>query len=153
MTKTRLLIVEDQPALRHVLYAYLKPLGWIHIAGEASTGQEAIESAWTLAPDIILMDLTLSDMSGLYATRNILQDGRRTPIILCSDDRDSTIIHDAFKTGALGYMWKATNRIELEKAIRCVLNGDQYLDPVFKLYHCKPAVNNEMGSDQNAISR
>lgn len=151
-TKTRVLIVDNQPALRRVLQAYLRPLGWLNIVGLVSTGQEAIEKSRALAPDIILMSSDLPDMGGLYAVKNILKERPRIQIIICTDQRDGVKAQEAYEAGARGFMWKATNCIELEKAIRCVQNGNQYLDPVFKFQFHKKSNHNEKGSDPDAIS-
>ena len=153
MTKICILIVDDQPSLRHVLHAYLRPLHWINIVGEVSTGQEAIDTTRAVAPDIALMDSHLPDMSGIYATKNILHDRPRIHVIFCSEERNSLMMQEAFDPGAQGFIWKATNGIELENAIRRVQNGNQYIDPVFRHTHQKSTFNQVKGNDPNALSR
>jgi DNA-binding NarL/FixJ family response regulator len=100
------LVVDDQAPFRSAAKAVLGRLAEFELAGEASSGAEAIELAGQLHPELVLMDINMPQMSGIEATRQILAAHPDTVVILCStyDMRDLPV--DAGSSGAAGYLNK-----------------------------------------------
>jgi DNA-binding NarL/FixJ family response regulator len=76
------------------------------VCGEASTGREAVAAAARLRPDIVVMDISMPDMNGLEATREILNDNPGTEILILSVHESEQMVHDVLSAGARGYMLK-----------------------------------------------
>ena len=101
------------------------------MVGEAAEGEEAIERARTLAPDVVLMDIRMPGMDGLEATRKIAADGAMDAIriiILTTFDLDEYVF-EALRVGASGFLVKNTEPAELIHAVRVVAAGDALLSP------------------------
>jgi two-component system response regulator NreC len=99
------------------------------IVGEASTGRQAIEMAQELQPDIILMDVTLPDISGVEATRQIQQTGCRSSIIALTIHEDEQFFFEMLQAGAAGYVPKRAAPEDLLGAIHLVHGGEIYIYP------------------------
>ena len=145
-TKRRILIAEDHTLLRVGLRALLAQEPDIEIVGEADNGRDAIRSISTLAPDLVLMDLTMPGTNGFEA---ILEIKRRNPeirILVLTLHRAEEYIHQSLKAGADGYILKDATHDELRVAIRSVLNGKTYLSPDIS----SKVISGYLGSGKNA---
>lgn len=124
----RILLVDDHMLLREGVRAVVSTQTDMEIAGEASSGAEAIEAYARLQPDLVLMDLQMADMSGLEAItaiRTASPDARI--IVLTTYSGDGRAIK-ALRAGAMGYLLKASLRNQLLEAIRSVYHGGKHLD-------------------------
>ena len=125
MSRTRVLIVDDQPLLRAGFKSVLEASGQIDVVGEAATGVEAIEQARRLDPDVVLMDVRMPDMDGIQATRRMPQ---QKVLILTTFGLDEYII-EALRAGASGFLLKDAPVEDLLSAVRAVAAGDAQLSP------------------------
>src|SRR6185503_16247886 len=129
MENLSVLIVDDHPLFRKGMRALVESLPETEVAGEATTGEEAIALAATLEPDIIVMDLQMPGGSGLVATRTIL-DARphiRILIVTLSDDIES--VFTALRAGARGYVLKDAGEDAMARAIQAVGRGEAIFGP------------------------
>ena len=101
----------------------------MEIVGEADNGRAAVELAQKLSPNVILMDITMPELNGIDATRQIVVQDPAPKIIALSLHSDQRYVADALKAGASGYVVKDTPLDELLLAIRAVFRGKVYLSP------------------------
>ncbi len=125
----RLLIVDDHDIMREGLVLLLEGEPDIEIIGLASDGQEAIEKNKALKPDIILMDIAMKGISGLEATRRIVESTSEASIIILTMHENRAFFLEALRSGASGYFLKGSDSEDLAKTIRIVYDGGTYLTP------------------------
>src|SRR5205085_9479433 len=107
MTPLRILIVDDHAVVRRGVRALLESQpGW-QVAGEATTGREAVDLAKRLYPDIVVMDLSLPELNGLDAARQILKDSPRTEILVLTMHHSEELVRNVLQAGARGYVLKS----------------------------------------------
>jgi len=131
MTATRVLLADDQPLLRAGFRVLIESAPDLSVAGEASTGREAVELARTTRADVVLMDIRMPEMDGLTATRLITQDESLSGVrvlILTTFEIDEYVFQ-ALRYGASGFLGKGAEPEELINAIRLVHRGDALLSP------------------------
>lgn len=126
---TRLLLVDDHAVVRSGLKMLLGSENDVEIVGEAGTAAEAIEVAGTVAPDVILMDIGLPDLSGIDATREIKKRFPRISIVALTIHEDQEYFFKMLEAGASGYVPKRAAPEELLTAIRAAASGEVYLYP------------------------
>lgn len=129
MDPFRLLLADDQAITRSGLRTLLAAQGDIEIVGEAKNGEEAIELAASLQPDLILMDLRMPGVNGIEATRRIHRLSPHIGILVVTVFEDDTSVFPAIRAGARGYLLKNTEQDELLRAIRTVANGGAIFSP------------------------
>jgi DNA-binding NarL/FixJ family response regulator len=127
--KISVLLVDDHSLVRRGFRRILEDARDITVVGEASDGAEAVKLAEQLRPQLIVMDCALSNMSGLDATRRILEKLPETHILMLSMHSEDTWVHQALDAGAHGYILKSAVDMELVTAIRRVIAGEIVLDP------------------------
>jgi DNA-binding NarL/FixJ family response regulator len=120
----RVLIVDDHPVYRDGLRALIQRSPDLALAGEASTGAEAVTLASSRRPDVILMDLRMPEMSGIDATRRILEDQPEGRILVLTMSEDDDSLFAAMRAGARGYIPKDADSEELVRAIRAAAFGE-----------------------------
>jgi len=125
----RILLVDDHPLVRNGLRALLSSMIELTVAGEATTGEEAITQAAELQPDIILMDLHMPGLNGIEATRRILQASPRTGILVLTMLEDDASVFAAMRAGARGYLLKGADQTDVLRAIRVVAHGEAIFSP------------------------
>ena len=125
----RIIITEDHTILRQGLRVLLSSDPDFKIVGEAEDGRESIRLAETLLPDLILMDLSMPNMTGIEAIREIKKRSKDTKIVVLTVHKGEEYVLSALEAGADGYVLKDANRDELSTAIRKVLEGKRYLSP------------------------
>jgi DNA-binding NarL/FixJ family response regulator len=123
----RVLIAEDHLMVRAGIRALLEKAGDIHVMGEASNGQEAIEMTESLKPDVLIMDIMMPRMNGIQAAENIREMKLPTHILLLSMYSDEGFVHQALQCGVKGYVLKSSVSDELLWAVRAVASGKTYL--------------------------
>lgn len=127
--KHRVVLVEDHPIFREGLQSLVTSSGALEVVGEADDGVEAVRIAEEFLPDLILMDLSLPEMSGIEAIRAIKARHPEMKILALTVHVDEEYIVAAFQAGADGYVAKDANRQEILAAIETVLAGKPYLSP------------------------
>jgi DNA-binding NarL/FixJ family response regulator len=125
----RVLLVEDHPMFRDGLARMLETVEDVEIVGEAGTGEEAVQLAEQLKPTIILMDLNLPKMSGIEATKQIIQKQPTIGILVLTMYDDDSSVFAAMRAGARGYLLKEANRNEIIRAIHAVGDGEAIFSP------------------------
>jgi len=124
----RILIADDHPVFRFGLKALLSTEPDMQVVGEATSGTEAVTMAYSLTPDVILMDINMPEMNGIEATTQILQEipGMAILILTMMDD-DS--LFSVMQAGARGYLLKGAQGEETLRAIRAVAGGEAIFSP------------------------
>lgn len=126
----RVLIVDDQAIVRKGTMALLSLMEGILVVGEAVNGQEAVDQAVALEPNVILMDLMMPVMDGVEAIRQITTRQPKVRILALTSFIADDKLFPAIKAGALGYMLKDCEPEDLVKAIRQVHRGEPSLHPI-----------------------
>ncbi len=125
----RVMLVDDHTMVRRGLAIFLKVFDDLQLAGEAESGEAAIELCGEVLPDVILMDMVLPMMDGAKATRAIRQKFPQVQIIALTSFKDGKLIMDALEAGAIGYLLKDVSADELAEAIRAAHSGRATLSP------------------------
>jgi DNA-binding NarL/FixJ family response regulator len=125
----RVLIADDHPIFRDGIQTLLATADDIVAVGEARTGEEAVELAATLAPDVILMDIRMPGCSGIDATRRIVAANQTVRVLVVSMFEDDASIFTAMRAGARGYILKDADRSDILRAIRAVGQGEAIFSP------------------------
>ncbi len=123
----KILLVDDHGIVRQGLRMYLQMDPDLQVVGEASNGEEAVDQARKLKPDIVLMDILMPGMDGLEATAVIRRELPGTEVIALTSVLDDAVIHQTIRAGAIGYLLKDTGSDELCRAIRTAYGGQVQL--------------------------
>jgi len=125
----RLLIVDDHSVVRRGLETLLGTFADIEIVGTAADGLEAVRLAAERHPDIILMDLSMPNLDGFDATRQILAANPNIRIVALTSFSEQRKVFDAISAGAIGYLLKDSTPAELVEGVRAAYAGESPLDP------------------------
>ncbi|MGX7446786.1 response regulator transcription factor [Dolosigranulum pigrum] len=120
----KLLLVDDHQMVRLGLSSYFSIQDDMEVIGEAEDGQEGVNQALSLRPDVILMDLVMDGMDGIEATKEILAQWPEAKIIIVTSFIDDEKVFPAMEAGASGYMLKTSSASEIADAIRSAYEGD-----------------------------
>ena len=120
----RVLIADDHPLFRDGMRGLLGSLPDMEVVGEASSGEQAIERARKLQPDVILMDIKMPGINGIEATREILHISPRISVLVVTMFEDEDSVFAAMRAGARGYLLKDSSGQEVGHAIRAVASGE-----------------------------
>jgi two-component system response regulator NreC len=129
MDEIRLLLVDDHAVVRTGLRMLLESQPNLKIIGEAATGEQAIHMTGQLQPDIVIMDITLPDISGIEATRRLKQRLPQTAIIALTIHEDEQYFFEMLQAGASAYVPKRAAPEDLIAAIESVHRGEVYIYP------------------------
>lgn len=125
----RVVIADDHNLVRQGIRALLEKEDYIQVIGEAATGQEAINLAKSLKPDVVVMDIVMPRMDGTQATEHILSLDTPTEVIILSMHSDTILAQQLLRQGVKGYLLKDSIAEELPLAIRFASQGRVYLSP------------------------
>lgn len=123
------LVVDDHRVVRAGIIALLEQGARLQVVGEAGTGEEAVEQAATLRPDVVLMDLQMPVMDGVEATRRITAERPSTAVVVLTTFDDDELIWEGMRAGARGYLLKDVPPEELIEAIEAAAAGKTLLPP------------------------
>ncbi|MFD6421427.1 response regulator [Streptomyces sp. NPDC060198] len=124
----RVLVAEDQSAVRAGLVLILRSAPDIEVVGEAPDGEEAVRLARELRPDVVLMDLQMPRLDGVSATARVVAEGSADVLVLTTFDLDSHVF-GALRAGASGFLLKSTEARDLLEAVRAVARGEGLIAP------------------------
>jgi two-component system response regulator NreC len=127
--KMRILLADDHTILRAGLKMMLNAQPDMDVVGEAQDGRQAIQEAQRLQPDIVLMDITMPDMNGIEATRQIKRNIPNVRVLILTMHEHDEYVFQALRAGASGYMLKEAADTELITALHVVQSGQFYLSP------------------------
>lgn len=125
----RILLCDDHAVIRRGLRLVLEQHEDFEVVGEASDGREAVQKAEELKPDIVVLDITMPNMNGIEAARQITAKQPAISIIVLSMHADEAFVLKALKAGARGYVLKEASEGDLVQAIRCVSEGKSFFSP------------------------
>jgi DNA-binding NarL/FixJ family response regulator len=125
----RVLLVDDQALFREGLETLLSVHKDLQVVGQASNGQEALEVATKVQPDVILMDVRMPILDGVRATYLLKEALPQCRVIVLTTFDDDEYIFDALRTGAVGYLLKDVASAQLVEAIRAASRGESILEP------------------------
>lgn len=129
MGEVRLLIADDHSVVRQGLRMFLALDPELEIVGEASTGEEAIQLARKLHPQVVLMDLLMPGMGGVAATGTIRSEMPDVEVIALTSVLEDAAVTGAIRAGAIGYLLKNTEADELRLAVKSAAAGQVHLSP------------------------
>ena len=123
----RVLLADDHQVVRAGLRALLESTGRVDVVGEASSGEEAVNKARRLEPDIVIMDLAMPGMNGVQATRRITELGLETKILVLTVHDEDDFLLPAMEAGAAGFLNKSVADTDLVGAVEAIMRGHSYL--------------------------
>jgi DNA-binding NarL/FixJ family response regulator len=129
MNTIRLMLVDDHDIVRTGLKSFLDTQEGLQVVAEASSGEQALEKAQETLPDVIVMDITMPEMDGLEATRRLMELNEDFAVLALTVHEDKQYLFEMLSAGASGYITKQVAAEELVAAIRCVAQGNVYLQP------------------------
>lgn len=126
MKKIQVLLVDDHTIVRNGLRSILENTGEVEVIGEASTGEEALEKIMVLAPQIMLVDISMPGISGIDLVKRVVKQSNQIRPVILSMHNDDAYILKSVEAGAYGYLLKDATREEILTALHTVKNGDKY---------------------------
>jgi DNA-binding NarL/FixJ family response regulator len=125
----RVLLADDHHLVRKGIRALLEKTDDIEVVGEAMDGEQAVEMAERLGPDVLIIDIGMPRLNGIQAIERICALGLNTQTIVLSMHSDESLVRQALRNGARGYLLKRSVTEELLLAVRAASQGETYLSP------------------------
>jgi len=122
--RVRLLVVDDHRPFRQGLVKLLELIPAVAVVGEAASGEEAVQQAHALQPDVVLMDLQMPGLNGVDATRLLRDTSPHIGVVVLTMSDDDESVFAALRAGARGYLLKGADRAEITRALEVVVNGE-----------------------------
>jgi len=129
MKPTRVLLADDHALVRAGLSELLQKFPGVEVVGEAGDGREALSLVQSQSPNLVLLDITMKNLSGLEAAERIARDFPEVKVLILSMHANEEYVLRALRAGACGYMIKDAALAELELALKAVMAGETYLSP------------------------
>jgi DNA-binding NarL/FixJ family response regulator len=129
MRKIRILIADDHKLMRSGLRLLIEQQSDLSVVGEASDGREAVSSARSLRPDVVVMDISMPNLNGIEAAHQITQNQSETGVVILSMHPDESYVLRALKAGARGYLLKDAAESDLILAVRAIAGGKSFFSP------------------------
>jgi DNA-binding NarL/FixJ family response regulator len=129
MDPTRVLIADDHVLFRYGVKAMFASEEGFEVAGEASTGEEAVERAAELKPDVVLMDIQMPGLNGIEATRRMLESDPGIGVVVVTMFEEDDSVFAAMRAGARGYVLKGAGTDEVIKVVRAVADREAHFGP------------------------
>jgi two-component system, NarL family, response regulator LiaR len=152
----RILIADDHEMVRSGLAAFLRVSRDLELAGEASSGEDAIRQCEALQPDVVLMDMLMPGMGGVAATRVIRERWPSVRVVAITSFSDDDLVHRALQAGALSYVLKNVGPTELASAIRAASTNRSTLSPeatqaLIRRATAPPAVGHDLSPREREV--
>ena len=125
----RIILADDHAMMREGLRAILETELGYSVVAQAGNGRETVALVKEHRPDLVIMDISMPDMNGIEATRQVMQEMPRTKVIALSMHTDKRFVGEMLQAGAAGYILKQGAMDELQQAIQTVLAGKAYISP------------------------
>ncbi|MFI6423638.1 response regulator [Promicromonospora sp. NPDC050880] len=125
---TRVVIVDDHTLVRHGIRSLLE-IADVDVVGEADDGQAALAVVTDTAPDVVLLDLRMPRYDGLWTLRTLREQGIEVPVLVLTTFDDDTLVLDALRSGARGYLLKDVTVEQLTRAVRTLADGGTLVAP------------------------
>ncbi len=125
----RILLADDHALVRQGLGMILGAQPDMEIVGQAGNGNQAVELAEKLKPDVIVMDVAMPELNGIEATRRLAASLPRTRVLALSMHKDSVYVREILRAGARGYLLKDSGDADLIAAVRAIAKGEGYISP------------------------
>jgi DNA-binding NarL/FixJ family response regulator len=157
MNPVRILIADDHEIYRRGLRNLLETQANWEVAGEAITGRQAVEEAKRLSPDLIIMDISMPEMNGLEATRQICKIAPDTQVLILSIHENEQLVHEVLEAGARGYVLKSDAGRDLIAAVESLCQHKPFFTPkvsemVLEGYLKGGSVSDNYKSPQNRLT-
>ncbi len=124
--KVRILLADDHEIVRRGIRPLIESeWGW-EVCGEASQGRQAVTMALELKPDILIVDVSMPELSGVEVTRQVRQELPGTEVLVFTGQDSETLVHQLFAAGARGFVFKSEAADHLIPAIKALCNGEPY---------------------------
>lgn len=120
-------VADDHYLVRQGVRALLDNAAGIQVVGEAENGEQAVQLVEDLAPDVVVMDISMPEMDGIRATEKIRSMQNHTRVVILSMYANIDLVEQALKKGAIGYLLKRSTTSELVKAVQAAKEGKQFL--------------------------
>jgi len=151
----QIFLADDHRLFRQGLREICETKGGFTVVGEAENGQEAVDLARQLQPEVILMDIQMPVLNGVQATRLIMENNPAVRVIILTMYRQDQYVFDAIKAGARGYLLKDVDWPDLIKAVQAVSRGEAIINPalaarVIDEFRQLEAQKTRLPADQNA---
>ena len=148
----RIVLADDHAIVRHGLSRAMQQEDDMEVVGQASDGHTTVELARELAPDIVVMDISMPDLNGIEATREIRREAPGVKVIALSMHSAKRYVTEMFRAGASGYLLKDCDFDELTRAIRTVADGKTYVSPSISNVVVEDLVHTEEKIEPTAFS-
>jgi DNA-binding NarL/FixJ family response regulator len=156
MKEMRIVLADDHALFRDGLRSLLEARGF-EVLGEASDGREAVDLANRLEPDVLLMDLSMPNMTGLDATRTLTAQTSKVKIVMLTASEDDADLFEAIKAGAQGFLFKNLKADELVAMLEAVGRGEPGLTPTLArkvlAEFARPSPNRHMRASDELTER
>ena len=152
MEKIKIFLVDDHDLVRDGLKALLSGIPDIGIIGEASTGKSLFEKLLIVQPDVLVLDISLPDMSGIEITKRMTQDYPKIRILILSMYTNEDFVFNAIRAGAKGYLPKNTTRDELVKAIYSVYRNEEFFGETISKILLQSYIRNAKEDDKTTTN-
>lgn len=126
--RVRVALIDDHPIFRSGVRGLLGETAGIEVVGEASDGRHALDLVHRTRPDVVVMDITMTGMSGLAVARALREAGSTVHIVFLTVNEDLAFVDEALSAGAQGYVLKRSAGTSLLEAIEVVVSGGRYVD-------------------------
>ena len=130
MAKLRIFLADDHAVVREGLKTLINSHPGMEVVGEAADGRAACVTAAELVPDVVVMDVSMPDMNGVQATRELRGVCPGVKVVALTVHEDTSYVRELLAAGASGYVLKRAAAEELVHAVQVVARGDVYLDPI-----------------------
>jgi two-component system response regulator NreC len=150
MEKIRVLLADDHTLFREGVKLLLETTGEVQVVGQAADGNEALELARSLKPDVAIMDITMPELNGLEATRLIRQELPGVQVLILTMHGGDDYFFKSLQAGASGYVLKEAAGMDLQVAIKAVQQGGMFIYPSIAKRLVKDFMERAVGGEERA---